>query len=166
MLVALADTHGEETPQLTDHLRETIADASRLVHAGDFTTTAVLDAFKSLADVVAVAGNSDSSGVRERLPETQVIEQFDRRLLVVHGHRHDRTALSLLARQEAADVVVVGHTHSAGIADVGDVMVVNPGSHANPRGDAPSYAAITAAEDGISIQLRTASGRVIDTVRE
>jgi putative phosphoesterase len=165
MLVVLADTHGGETPQLTDHLRETIADASLVVHAGDFTTTAVLDAFESLAEVVAVVGNSDSAGVRERLPETQVLDRFNRRLLVVHGHRHDRTALSLLARQEAADVVIVGHTHSAGITTVGDVMVVNPGSHASPRGDAPSYAAVNQAEDGIDIQIRSASGRVIDMDR-
>lgn len=164
MLVALADTHGEETPRLTDHLRETIADASLVVHAGDFTTSAVLEAFESLAELVAVAGNRDSAAVCERLPGTQVVEQFDQRILVVHGHRHDRTALSLLARQEVADVVVVGHTHRAGIASVGDVMVVNPGSHANPRGGEPSYAAIEQAEDGIGVQLRTTSGRIIDTV--
>jgi len=172
MLVALSDTHGDTDPRLTDHLRDTIEDASLVVHAGDFTTADVLDAFDSLAPAFAgVAGNSDSSAVRDRLPEKRVVEQFGRRFLVVHGHRHDRTSLSLLARQEKADVVVLGHTHSAGVEYVGDVTVVNPGSHADPRGEHPTFATFRESEAGIRVHVWRCDGqpcvvRALGQVRE
>lgn len=165
MLVALSDTHGDASPGLTDHLRGTVDSASLVLHAGDFTTAAVLDAFESLSELVAVAGNSDTASVRARLPETQVVERFDRRFLVVHGHRHDSTALSLLGRQENADVGIVGHTHSPGVDHVGGMTVVNPGSHADPRGSRPTYAAFEQAADQLELQLRTVGGRVVDAVR-
>lgn len=166
MLVALADTHAEETAQLTDHLRAVVADASVVVHAGDFTTGAVLDAFESATDrFVAVAGNSDTAAVRQRLPDTRAVDWRERRFVLAHGHRHDRTALSLLARQESADVAVVGHTHAAGIDRVGKTVVVNPGSHADPRGNRPTYAACRDQAGGVNVQIRTVSGGVVDAVR-
>ncbi|MFB6232641.1 MAG: metallophosphoesterase family protein, partial [Haloarculaceae archaeon] len=96
MLLALADTHGRDGPRLTDHLRERLAAAECVVHAGDFTTAATLDAFEALTDrLVAVHGNSDTSAVRARLPAVATAEALGRRWLVVHGHDHHRTSLSL-----------------------------------------------------------------------
>jgi hypothetical protein len=166
VLVALADTHGRSDPRLTDHLRAAVAAADCVVHAGDFTTTAVLDAFAGLADrLVAVHGNSDGRAVRDRLPATRTIDALGRRFLIVHGHDHGRTALPLLARQEGADVAVVGHTHTAGIASLGDLAVVNPGSHADPRGSRPAYATFEADTGGVSCRLRAPDGQPFATER-
>lgn len=166
MLVALSDTHGEADPRLTDHLREAIATADCVCHAGDFATTAVLEAFEGLADrLVAVHGNSDSAAVRARLPATATVQALGRRFLVVHGHEHDRTALSFLARQENADAVVVGHTHRAATERVGEVPVVNPGSHADPRGSRPAYAAFEMGTGGVVGRLCTPDGESFATVR-
>jgi len=53
MLIALSDTHGENDPELTPHLREQVAEADLVLHAGDFTTAAVLDTFEEVGgDVV------------------------------------------------------------------------------------------------------------------
>lgn len=165
MLLALADTHGLDDPRLTDHLRERLAAAEAVLHAGDFTTAAVLDGFADRCDrLVAVHGNSDRSAVSARLPAVTTVEALDRRFLVVHGHDHDRTALSLLARQEDADVVVVGHTHTPGTEQLGEITVVNPGSHADPRGSRPAYAVVDRADDGLRIRLRTPTGEAIETV--
>lgn len=165
MLVALADTHGREGPRLTDALRETIADADCLLHAGDFTTPAVLDAFAAVSDrLVAVYGNSDRAPVRARLPAVETLDALGRRFLVVHGHEHDRTSLSLLARQDGADVVVLGHTHTPGTEAVGDVTLVNPGSHADPRGSRPAYATVENAGDPC-VRLRSPDGEPSATVR-
>lgn len=164
MLVVLADTHAENRPALSPHLRDQIEDATGVVHAGDFTSVAALETFESLAATVwGVTGNSDSAAITSRLPAVQVVERFDRRILLVHGHRHDETKLGLLARQENADLVVVGHTHRPGIETVGGVTVVNPGSHADPRGHRRAYAVITDTADGVRVWLRTVSGADFDS---
>lgn len=163
MLVVLSDTHATDDPALTDHLREQIRDADIVLHAGDFTTQAVLDRFESLADrLVAVHGNADSTVVRERLPATRTVEALGLRFLVVHGHEHAETQLSLLARQEAADVVVLGHTHRPGIGQLGGLTVLNPGSHADPRGSQPAYAAVGQASGDAEAHLRSPTGESLE----
>jgi putative phosphoesterase len=110
-----------------------------------------------------LTGNRDTAGVSERLPETQVLERLGQRILLVHGHRHDETSLGLLGRQEQADIVVVGHTHRPGIETVGGMTVVNPGSHADPRGHHPANAMIANTEDGVRVWLRTVGGADLDS---
>ena len=164
MLVAVSDTHATASPVLSEYLRDTLVRAETVVHAGDFTTEAVLEGFEGLADeFVAVHGNSDAAAVRERLPAVATVDALGVRFLVVHGHEHDRTSLPLLARQEGADVVLVGHTHRAGIDHVGDVLVVTVGSHADPRGNRPAF--VTVGQSGETVQgaFRTPDG---DTIRK
>lgn len=164
MLVALSDTHAAESPQLTPHLRKQIADAEQVVHAGDFTTAAVLDAFESAASSFAgVSGNRDTSAVRERLPETRTVTWVGRRFLLVHGHRHDSTALSLLARQENADVAIIGHSHRPAIESIDGLPVVNPGSHADPRRFDAAYASFGQVGGGVRVRLRTPRGEALAT---
>lgn len=158
MLLALSDTHRTESPSLTEHLASVIDGADIVVHAGDFTTPTVLDAFQEPATLRGVWGNSDEPGVRDRLPETRTVEWADRRLVVAHGHRHDPTSLSLLARQAAASIAIVGHTHRGTITTHGDITVVNPGSHAEPRGGTPTYARFERAENGVVVRLQTVTG--------
>lgn len=167
MLVAIADTHAEGVPDLTTHLREALAAADVVCHAGDFTGSASLDHFDSLSDrLVAVHGNADSMAVRERLPATATVEHLGWRFLVVHGHEHDRTSLSLLARQEKADVIVLGHTHQPGIEKGGgDRAIVNPGSHAAPRGSRPAYVVVGQADSGIVGRMLTPDGDLRERVR-
>jgi hypothetical protein len=71
----------------------------------------------------------------------------------------------LLARQEAADVVVVGHTHVAGTEHLGGIPVVNPGSHADPRGSRPAYATFETGSGGVCGRLRTPDGEQFAAVR-
>lgn len=163
MLVALADTHSTTALQLTPHLREHVEEADLLVHAGDFITEEVFDGFEELAtELVAVHGNSDTRWLRDRLPETATARWAGRRVLVAHGHRHDGTSLSLLARQESADVVVTGHTHRPKIGSLGEVVHVNPGSHAQPRGNRAAYAVFQRESEEVGVELRAPDGAVIE----
>jgi len=134
MLTVVSDTHARESHRLDGRTLEAVREAEFVVHAGDFTTEAVLDAFVDEAGRFAgVVGNNDSAPVRDRLPTKRVVESEGIRLVVVHGHEHSETALSMLGRQEAADLVVFGHSHRPGVHDAGDVTLLNPGSHAQPR---------------------------------
>lgn len=139
MLVALGDTHGTASARLSGRTAEAVADAEVVVHTGDFTTEAVLDAFASRCDLRGVSGNNDADGVRERLPADRVVTWRDLRIAVVHGHEHTDAALSLFGRQANADLVVSGHSHDPAVVD-GPVPTLNPGSHAAPRWNRPGHA--------------------------
>lgn len=163
MLVAVSDTHQTNDPDLPAAIRSAIEDAEGLLHTGDFTTPSVLDAFEALGtDLVAVSGNRDTGAVLERLPKTTTTEWAGRRFLLAHGHEHDATALSLLARQEEADVIVTGHTHRPVIDTVGEFPHVNPGSYADPRRYRPAYATFEETAEGLRVSLRRPNSEVID----
>ncbi|MES3517120.1 MAG: metallophosphoesterase [Natronomonas sp.] len=153
MLVALADTHARESTNLEGRTREAVAEAETVIHAGDFTTEAVYEAFDSICDVRAVVGNNDRE-LLDRLPEERVVEHRGFRIGVVHGHRHSQTALSLFARQSNADLVVFGHSHRPEVRDE-EIPLVNPGSHADPRRYRPGHAEM-------EVDGETLYGRLVD----
>ena len=166
MLIAVSDSHCREDPQLTSHLQQAIRDSDCTVHLGDFTTPAVLDAFKAHSNrLIAVAGNRDTEAVKKRLGETATVDWGGRRFLVTHGHRRGPTALSLLARQEAADVVLSGHSHRPVIDRLDDRLHVNPGSYADPRGNQPAYARFQPANGSMVVTLMTPTGEEVETSR-
>lgn len=156
MLAVLADTHGRDDHRLDGRGQTAVETAELVIHAGDFTTVAVLDAFERAADDLrAVAGNNDVPAVHERLPGDRIVEHEGFRIAVVHGHEHTDTTLPLFGKQSAADLVIVGHSHRPGFERMAGVPILNPGSHADPRRFQPAHAELTVA-DGI---LR---GRLVD----
>ena len=168
MITVVSDTHGTDGHRLEGRTLEAVRESDLVIHAGDFMTEAVLDAFESEAgaqaaadsELVAVYGNNDGAGIRERLPGERVVEWGGCRFVVVHGHEHDDTALSFLGRQERADVVVVGHSHEPGWRSVGAVTVVNPGSHADPRWYRPGHVELEPAVEGLNGRLVAPDGEV------
>lgn len=168
MLVALGDTHGTRSHRLEGRTRNAVREAEHVCHTGDFTTERVYEAIAEAAGserdgapLSAVTGNSDDPDLAARLPDTVTVEYADRTIGVVHGHEHDRTALSLLARQEDADIVLVGHTHRPGIEETPHCLLVNPGSHADPRGTRPAHGEITRQQQRVRIEIRTPDGSLV-----
>jgi len=166
MLTVVSDTHSREGHRLTGRTLDAVRDAEFVVHAGDFLTESVLDAFLAEAGAFAgVTGNNDTPAVRDRLPAQRVVESEGVRLVVVHGHEHSETALSLLGRQEDADVVVFGHSHRPGVHDADGTVLLNPGSHAQPRQYRPAHAEIERDEGGIVGRLVEPAGTVFERFR-
>ncbi|MFC6940031.1 metallophosphoesterase [Salinirubellus sp. GCM10025818] len=166
MLVVVSDTHGRSDHRLEGRTLEAVREADLVLHAGDFLTRSVLEAFESEArELRAVYGNNDPTELRERLPADRVVEWGGLRIVVVHGHEHSDTALAMLGRQAMADLVVVGHSHRPGFDGERDPPVLNPGSHADPRWHRPAHAELrgTGEEgradgaDGASV-----SGRIVE----
>lgn len=142
-LAVVSDTHGRDGHRLEGRTLGAVREAELVCHAGDFVTGAVLDAFEAEVEAgrfVGVTGNNDDATVRERLPDRRVVDHRGVRLAIVHGHEHTDAALSLLARETGADLLVVGHSHRPGVDRTGDVPVLNPGSHADPRWYRPAHA--------------------------
>lgn len=165
MLVVCSDTHGTDDPRLSGRTREAIREAEAVVHAGDFTTEAVLAAFRDRADRLhAVCGNADDPSVRERLPDSRVVEYRGVRFAVTHRPEGGATRLSMFGRERGADVVVYGHTHRPQVRE-GDPLLLNPGSHADPRGHDPAHAELVSRDGGLDGCLRRPDGTVLEEFR-
>jgi putative phosphoesterase len=154
MLVVCSDTHGRESPRLEGRTETAVEAADLVVHAGDFMTGEVLEAFRARCDLRGVYGNNDPPAVRERLPARRVVEWAGLRILVVHGHEHTETALAMAGRQSNADLVAFGHSHEPTF-QAGTVPLCNPGSHADPRWHRPAHAELEW-DDGV------ARGRLVE----
>ncbi|MDS0260235.1 metallophosphoesterase [Haloarcula sp. S1CR25-12] len=165
MLTVISDTHGTDDHRLTGRTLAAVRDADHVVHAGDFTTEAVYDAVDAEASALtAVTGNNETPGLRARLPAVATVEWAGHRLLVAHGHEHSETALGLLARQEDADIVVVGHSHRPEIAELDGRLLVNPGSYADPRRYRPAHAELDTDDGALRVRLRSPEGETFETV--
>ncbi|MFC7212430.1 metallophosphoesterase [Natronoarchaeum sp. GCM10025321] len=141
MLTICSDTHSHDGHALTGRTLEAVREADRVIHAGDFTSPSALEAFQEEARRLdAVHGNADSMAVRDRLPTARTVEYQGVRFAVTHRRDGGPTALSLFGRQREADVVVSGHSHQPSVVDADGLTLLNPGSHADPRGNRPGHA--------------------------
>lgn len=135
-IAIVADTHlprgSRRLPALClDHLRQ----ADLIVHAGDFSTAAVLADLESLGPpVVAVHGNVDDEALRQRLPKERAVETAGARLGVIHDAGPVRGRLGRLRRRlPGADAVIFGHSHLPLHEREGDFQIFNPGSPTERR---------------------------------
>jgi putative phosphoesterase len=106
------------------------------------------------------------------MPVTQAVTAADTRFLLVHATPRD--PLDEYARPDVefwtrrlqdvdTDVVCVGHTHQPYVLEVGDKLVINPGSVGQPRDGDPraAYAVI----DDNRVELRRVDYPIEETVR-
>ena len=164
MLVVVSDTHGRDDHRLAGRTRDAVETAELVVHAGDFTTERVLDAFREVAaSVRGVHGNRDEQGVRDRLPPALTLSYGGVRIAVTHRRRGGDTGLRMFGRERGAEVVAHGHTHQPRVTDAGAVTLLNPGSHASPRGAPPAHAELEAGENGLVGRLVTVDGDVLES---
>jgi len=161
MLVVLSDTHCTDGTGLVGAAENAVANAETVVHAGDFTTEAVVDNLQEAAgdaEFHAVHGNADSLEVTERLPTKTTLEYAGVRIAVTHRDRSGATGLTMFGRQQGADLVVFGHSHRPTVDDMGEVTLLNPGSHADPRGAKQSFAVLRPEDGSLAGELRTVEG--------
>jgi putative phosphoesterase len=141
-LVALiADTHlPRGRRELPARAIELIRAADLVLHAGDFTTEAVLDELEAIGPPVrAVHGNMDSAGLRRRLPPELVADVGGVEIGMLHDAGPARNRLERLRQRfPQADVVVFGHSHLPLHERDGSFQIFNPGSPTERR-RAPSH---------------------------
>ena len=170
MIAIFSDTHSASGHELEGAALRAAREADVVIHAGDFTSEAALEAFQEECAVFfPVHGNADSAAVRERLPTARVVEACGVRFAVTHRRDGGGTGLAMFGRSRDADVVVSGHSHRPTVVETEDVLLLNPGSHADPRGNRPGFAVIEPRTDGkMSEQNETESeqGEVADDGRK
>jgi putative phosphoesterase len=139
MLVALvADTHlPRGARRLPAACVERIAAADLLLHAGDFSTLAVLRELEAIGPpVAAVHGNVDSAELRELLPAARIVSAGAARIALVHDGGPRAGRLERLRRRfgARAGAVVFGHSHLPLHEQADDgFQIFNPGSPTERR---------------------------------
>ena len=138
MLIALlADTHlPKGRRRLPGRCVELLRSADLIVHAGDWSTLAVLDELRAIGPPVrGVHGNVDSAEVRAALPAETTIEAGSVKLAITHdaGPRIGRLT-RMRRRFPGADAVVFGHSHVPLHEQADDgFQIFNPGSPTERR---------------------------------
>lgn len=163
MIAIFSDTHSSAGHELEGPALEAVREAEAVVHAGDFNSEAALEAFQSACSrLYGVFGNTDSMSVRDRLPEARTVEHDGLRIAVTHRRDGGQTGLRMFGRSREADLVVSGHTHRPTVIETDDCLLLNPGSHADPRGNRPGYATLEPTANGAEGRLFDLDGTVVE----
>jgi len=163
MLTVVSDTHSVRGHELEGRTLQAVREADLVIHAGDFMRAPVLDAFEDEARTVrGVYGNNDDSEIRERLPEARTVDYEGFRFAVTHRVSGGPTELTLFGRERDADAVIYGHSHKPAVDTSGELPLINPGSHAQPRGYRKAHAELEPSEAGLTGRLVTPNNYVIE----
>lgn len=108
-----------------------------ILHAGDLVDEQVLDEFKALAPVEAVAGNMDPVMLQSRLGRLKLVEVGAVKIGLLHGdvsgHKIDYEQVLGLFQPAKPQAVVFGHLHQPVAEQYNDTLFFNPGSLIDPR---------------------------------
>ena len=149
-LLVVADTHvPKRARDLPAQVWSEVESADLVIHAGDWVDEALLDEFESRARrLVAVWGNNDHGGFRDRLPEVARVEVEGIRLGVIHetGDAKGREQ-RCSAQFPDLDVLVFGHSHIPwDTTTATGLRLLNPGSPTDRRRQ-PHCTYVTATAD-------------------
>ncbi len=128
----IADTHiPARASELPPRVVEVFKKVGMIIHAGDFTSKAVLNKLKAIAEVKAVHGNMDPFEIVEVLPRKEIIKCGKFIIGVFHGSGHPEgiiEQLKLEFKDDKVDVIIFGHSHTPMNEERGKVLYFNPGS--------------------------------------
>ncbi|GAA2977160.1 metallophosphoesterase [Lentilactobacillus parakefiri] len=129
-IVVVSDSHGDRGI-IQELVSKYAGKVAGIFHCGD-SELPLDDPLVSQLQIVR--GNMDFA----EFPEQVVQEVNGKRILLTHGHHQNVNGgllnLELYARSLSADIVLFGHTHQLGATFDDQMLFVNPGSIADPRG--------------------------------
>ena len=137
-IAVVSDTH---LPRFAGRLAEALRrvaseEPDAILHCGDLTTLAAIDAFARIAPVDAVAGNNDGDEIVARFGRRKIVVAGGMRVGMVHGDGARGTTLERARASFAiadVDAIAFGHSHVPYLRAHDGVWVVNPGSPTDKR---------------------------------
>ncbi len=130
----MSDTHLYKPDRNLDLIvKEILADAQMVLHAGDIVGHEVLDWLEENG-VVCVCGNMDESGISRMLPGRRIFAVEGIQIGLVHGWgpKHDLESRIVASfAPDTPDLIVYGHSHVPFWGMIDGVRMFNPGSAAN-----------------------------------
>jgi len=150
----ISDTHlTQPTEELESLMNGLFKDVEMILHAGDITEMAVLEAFAE-KKVLAVCGNMDSPALRRELPARRVFQAGKFRFGLIHGWGAPRGIEERIVREfERVDCVVFGHTHTPCQKKRQGVFLFNPGAFGGGFGSSPKSVGILTLNETLSAQI-------------
>ncbi|MBU3191055.1 metallophosphoesterase [Clostridium bowmanii] len=137
----ISDTHRHASS--IDVLAGKIKTLDVLIHLGDNVDDVAVIKKYYKGRIINVKGNCDFSA---GTPNDRLEEICGKKFFLTHGHRYSVKEgifkLKYKALETGADIVLYGHTHIAKIDYEEGIWYINPGSAAEPRDGAPSFAII------------------------
>jgi hypothetical protein len=129
----IADTHiPDRAKDIPQQILNAFKGVDMVIHAGDLVELSVLDKLKTACkDIKAVWGNMDPYEVRRVLPEKEIIRAGNYKIGIMHGYGPSNKLIDLLAeifKEEAVNIIIFGHSHSAVNEKKDDILYFNPGS--------------------------------------
>lgn len=161
-ILVLSDSHG-----LVDEVRQAVErhNAAYVFHCGDFCTDHTKQPFAAMR---LVRGNCDQES---EVPLERGSVWKHLRIYQTHGHlygvKSSLLKLHYRAEENAANVVIFGHSHVPVCTLERGILFLNPGSMLQPRNfPVPTYALVeeeAAGEDFVEVNVRffTMSGESI-----
>ncbi|GAB4345276.1 MAG: metallophosphoesterase [Desulfobulbaceae bacterium] len=125
----LSDTHlHRPDDRFIELVNRCFADCDVIIHAGDLTGAAVLEAFGD-REIHAVHGNMCDASAYRNLPRETSFTLGSFTIGLTHGaHLTPDIELNLWSLFPEADCMVYGHTHRPACHRQGGVLIINPGS--------------------------------------
>jgi putative phosphoesterase len=151
----ISDTHlPSRAHKIPDKVFEVFKNADLIIHAGDLTSTEVIEELEKIAPVVAVHGNMDPYDVKTKLPEKNFVEIYHWKIGIIHESSAliGMGEMKTIAEKNDLDVLVFGHLHRPIMKWEDDVLFINLGSPVDPL--TPVFVKLTVGlliitEDGI-----------------
>lgn len=132
-IIVVSDSHGNT--EILDKIVSKHKDADYFLHAGDSSLPADL-----LHPYITVKGNCDYYKHERK----RVIDVGEFKIFITHGHLYSKNKLLKSGKENDCKIVIYGHTHITNYELIDDIILLNPGSVARPRGgEAASFTIIT-----------------------
>jgi uncharacterized protein len=151
-LLVLADTHGSKA--VIDCVLIKAKQIDAVAHLGDYVRDARYIREKGYT-VYSVKGNCDYGDDAEA--ET-LLQLGGKRLFLTHGHaygvKYGCDRLICRAMELEAHAALFGHTHIACNQYESGILLLNPGSAAEPRAKKPSFAILEISEGALRADLK------------
>jgi len=146
----ISDSHGMY--KYIDLAMEHLKDVDLIIHAGDNYKDAKYIEKNYNIKVVAVFGNCDIGGIDERI---ELIG--GKKIFITHGHNYgvkmNINGIFYAGKQNDADIVIFGHSHTPFYAVEEGMVLLNPGSTSLPRGGSEKSCCIITIEEDIKVDF-------------
>ena len=113
----VSDTHGLLRPEVI----ESLEGCDAILHGGDINRQDIIDQLEKIAPVYVVRGNNDKEWAAD-IPSFLDFELAGIRIYMTHKKR------DLTADLSSYDLVVFGHSHKYEEGQMGETVLLNPGS--------------------------------------
>ena len=124
----ISDTHVKTRREIPERIQVALAKVDLIVHAGDFTESAVLEGLRALGEVKAVCGNMDSGELKRMLPEKDLFVVNGKKIGLTHGSGGPRGIASQIRQMFGdVDLIIFGHSHEPCHQYLEGSLLFNPG---------------------------------------